>query len=76
MPNINKETARFMRQRCTEVSKRLTVLSERMDRIAARIHNETSTLSAEECNKLLSEYRVLERSFDIAQEEQRVLLLF
>lgn len=76
MPNINKETVRLMRQRCTKVYKRLTALSHRMDQIAARVNNEGATMSAEEFNKLLSEYRIIERSFDIAKEEHRILLLF
>lgn len=76
MPNINKETVRLMRQRCTKVYKRLTALNGRMDRIIARLNADGATMPAEEYHKLLSEYRVLERSFDIAKEEHRILLLF
>ena len=76
MPNINKETVYLMRQRCTKVFKRLTLLSARMERIATRLNDEGATMPAEKYNKLLSEYRILERSFDAAKEEHRVLLLF
>ena len=76
MPNINKETVHLMRQRCTKVYKRLTALNDRMEQVVTRLDAEGATMSAEEYNKLLSEYRVLERSFDIAKEEHCVLLLF
>lgn len=73
MPNFSKEAVRFARCQRLKLSQRLVSLDGRMEKIAVCLLNEGAAMPACTFQTLLSEYRILQRNYDITQGEFRKL---
>lgn len=73
MPNVSRETVSFQRTQRRKLKERMNAIAIRMDQISGRLMIGGTGLPPSIYDSLISEYRVLERNYDIAEDELKNL---